>query len=212
MPVPDAKLAILVLASGGGTRLGGGKLLLPWRGRPLLLHTLDAASTLPADIPLLVTTGHEAPRVEEAVKAGFSPGPRPFRILRNPDWQKGQSTSLRLGIQAIVDEFGPNKSVLVMLGDQPAVSPNTLAKLATAHTAAHPATAPMYNDQRGNPVVLSPALFPEIMRLEGDVGARALLKSLGDSLRTIEVDDPGVVRDIDTPEAYDALQRDQTGA
>lgn len=210
MPQIDNGVACLVLAAGGGSRLGGGKLLLPWRGKPLILHAVETAMRTPGLLSVTVVVGHEACAMRQAIESGLSGRiPRP-RIVENARWREGQSASLGFGLESILASLEGDavKGVLVMLGDQPFVKTETLTRLIGAHAEArgrdpeHPATAPVYRGGRGNPVILSRALFPGVMTLAGDVGARNLLAALGDRLLLVEVEDPGVVHDVDTPEEY----------
>ncbi|MCD8141475.1 MAG: putative selenium-dependent hydroxylase accessory protein YqeC [Planctomycetaceae bacterium] len=201
----------LVLAAGGDTRLGGGKLLLPWRGRPVLAHTLAAVlASGVIDGPTLVL-GHGAAAVEEAVTREF-PNNTAISLLVNSDWSEGQSTSLRAGVRHIRECRPEAAAVMVVLGDQPLITPATLRRLAMAHRRAvgadpsHPVTAPRYRGRRGNPVILSSKLFDAVESIQGDRGARGILAELGDRVLLVDVDDPGVVGDIDTPEAYQALR------
>lgn len=212
MPVPADGIEILLLAAGGGTRLGGGKLLLPWRDKPILFHTLDTILAMRETHPITVVLGHEAERVAQAIEEAFGASP-PFRIVENTAWREGMSTSLRLGFSKILERSasGAIAGVMIVLGDQPLVRTETLDSLAMKHAEArasnptHPATAPAHAGRRGNPVVLSPPLYPKIRELTGDIGARNILAGLGDSLLTVPVDDPGIVNDIDTRSEYDAL-------
>lgn len=213
--MPDAAdgVAALVLAAGGGARLGGGKLLLPWRGRPVILHTLGAVAAVPHVREIVLVTGHGAERMREVVRDGFLAASPPLRIVENPRWRDGQSASLRRGVAEIMAAPRLNSlaGVMIVLGDQPLVRSETFGLLAEAHIAAsrrtpgHLATVPVHGGRRGNPVVLSPELFPDVMRLEGDVGARRILAALGDETLRVPVDDPAVLRDVDTPEDYAGL-------
>ncbi|TFW23871.1 nucleotidyltransferase family protein [Duganella callida] len=110
-----------------------------------------------------------------------------------PDADLGMAESL---ITAI-DYSRQAEGWVIALGDMPYVSPRTiLALAATIEQGAHIA-APMYEGRRGNPVAFSPYHLPLLLALEGDQGARAILKS--HPVREVVVDDAGVVRDIDTP-------------
>lgn len=206
-------LALVVLAAGGGRRLGGGKLLLPWRGKPILLHVLEKAAALAGEIPvstIALVLGHEAAKVRETLFTGNAFRHPLLRCIGNARWAEGQSGSLRLGIEAVRAAPGCAEicGAMVMLGDQVLLGRDTLRMLGERHCEAvwlcpaHPATAPYYSGRRGNPVVLSPCLFPLLAGLRGDVGARDILAGLGDKLLRVEVDDPGVCLDLDTPEDY----------
>ncbi len=207
----------VVLAGGGGSRLGGGKLLLPYRGRPLVCHVARAALA-GSDGPVVVVVGADAGAVAAAVRkdAADQPGAAARLVFaENPEWADGQSTSLRLGVQAAVETSGGAVAgVLVMLGDQPTVRAETVRELADRHVRHcladpdHGATRPLYRGRPGNPVVLSARLFQDVDALRGDVGARAILTRLGEKLLLHPVEDDGVIRDVDTPEAYDALTRE----
>lgn len=207
------RLAGLVLAAGGGSRLGGGKLLLPWRGKPILLHVLDAAARIEGIASLTLVLGHDAIALRLAVADQPPPFPPPLRVTENPLWQTGLGTSLHHGLEAVLATPAGDgiDSVMVMLGDQPLVAAETLNRLAQAHAEAlsrdpgHPATAPLHAGRRGNPVILSRPMFPHVLALDGDVGARGLLAGLGERLRLVPVEDPGVLFDVDTPEAYAEL-------
>lgn len=211
MPVvSDHGIAVLILAAGGGSRLGGGKLLLPWRGKPLIAHTVAAAAAFRPGGPLFVVTGHDAPAIRQAIASHCAGAP--VRMVDNPDWEKGQSTSLRAGLAAIENDVGECAGVMVMLGDQPLVAPSSLDRLACAYgegrrrARACKAAAPVHAEKRGNPVILSPELFPLLHELRGDVGARNILAALGGDLLAVPVDDPGVLRDVDTAGEYAALE------
>ena len=123
------------------------------------------------------------------------------------------SASLRCGLEGLDagEDAEKVRGVMFLLADQPLVTTRTLDTLLQAHTDAweenpeHPATAPVYQGRRGNPVIISRNLFPAVMALRGDIGARHILESLGHGLLRVPVDDPGILHDVDTPEAYEAL-------
>lgn len=214
MPQNAYGIAAVLLAGGGGSRLGGGKLLLPWQGRPLIAHLVDAVAQTPDLLSLTVVLGHDAEAVRAAVERRLPALPMPVQFTLNDKWREGLSASLRCGLASALAAPGGEipGGVLFLLGDQPLVTARTLAALVRAHGAAragnpgHPATAPAYKGRRGNPVILSPCLFPALMALRGDTGGRDILQALGDDLLLVPVDDPGVLHDVDTPEAYEALR------
>jgi molybdenum cofactor cytidylyltransferase len=140
--------------------------------------------------PVLVVTGHE----REAIEAALADLPLTFHHAAA--YASGMSASLKTGVMAARTA----EAILVCLGDMPFVRPETLDRLAAAYDG-QAAIFPTYQGQRGNPVLLGCSLFPQILKLTGDEGARALLKSIPDQVAELAVDDPGTLRDIDRPEA-----------
>lgn len=211
MPLSPGGIAAVILAAGAGSRLGGGKLLLPWRGKPIIVHAAETAAAVSAFHSLTVVTGSHAPEVAAAL-ARHLPG-APLHLAENTRWREGMSTSLRLGLESALSRTDGEDvaGVMFLLGDQPLVRRETLGALLRAHGEAadrnpgHPATAPLYAGRRGNPVILSRRLFPGIMALRGDVGARSILAAQGEGVLLVPVDDPGVRFDVDSPEAYERL-------
>jgi molybdenum cofactor cytidylyltransferase len=202
-------LSGLILAAGAGRRMGGGaggKLLLPYRGEPLVVHVLRKA--LAVCDPVVVVTGCNSAEVRRALKDVDST----LRIIQATDWNRGQARSLRAGLAGLDDvemkEGGDMLGALVFLGDQPLVRLETLTALAEAFRGdPRSFVAPRYDGRRGNPVCIPRAWFPRVMTLDGDVGARALLDHPEARLRLVEVTDSGVHRDVDTLEDYHALLR-----
>ncbi len=96
---------------------------------------------------------------------------------------------------------------MVLLGDMPHVTPAIIDRLVDAFAAQPTALAvvPVSLGQRGNPILLARSLFPEVMALTGDVGARRLLAAAGDRVVEVPIDDAAVLTDVDTPEALAAL-------
>lgn len=188
-------VAALILAAGRGTRFGEEpKMLAMLEGRPLLRHVAEAALASAAR-PVLVVTGHRADEVAQALD-GLD-----LVVVRNPDYADGLSTSLKAGFAALPPDA---EAAIVMLGDMPRVPASLLDALAQAwREAGRPAAlVPTQAGRRGNPVLLSRALAPEIARLEGDTGAGPLLRGRAD-VREWPVAEEAVAQDIDTPEALD---------
>jgi molybdenum cofactor cytidylyltransferase len=106
------------------------------------------------------------------------------------------AASLRAGIESLPPDV---EAVFVFLGDMPRVPHAVLAPLAHAVEAGAPAAAPVFGGRRGNPVVLARALFPQLLALQGDVGARRVLDGLGERLALVDSPDDGVLFDVDRP-------------
>jgi molybdenum cofactor cytidylyltransferase len=181
----------VVLAAGSGTRFGGRKLLAPYRAGILLDAALAAALAAPVR-GVTVVTGADAEAVAAAARA-FAPA---VRTVHAADHAEGMGASLRTGIAALpADATG----AFVFLGDMPRVPHAVLVPLAKAVLDGATAAAPVWQGRRGNPVVLSRTLFPDLLALKGDQGARAILQGLGDRLALIPGPDAGVLFDVDEP-------------
>ncbi len=191
------KVAAVVLAAGRGTRMGGAKMTALLGGRPLVRYPHEAAAASRAE-PLVTVVGHQSETVFAAL-AGID-----SQIVENPRFEDGMSTSLQAGLASLPESVA---GAVILLGDMPHVTPAIIDRLLDAFAAAPSAHAvvPVVNGQRGNPILLARRLFPEVMKLSGDVGARRLLAAAGDSVVEVPIDDAAVLTDVDTPEALAAL-------
>lgn len=203
-----AEIAGIVLAAGRATRFGGApgatKLTATDGGQPLVRRAASAA--LAAGLsPIVVVTGHARAAVVEAL-AGLTGDEHTIVEAFNARYADGLAGSLRAGLDATPPDVA---GAVVLLGDMPRVTPALIAALAAAFAArpdAH-AAAPARDGRRGNPVLLGRALFDAARRLEGDVGARALLRSPGVRVADVACADDGAFLDIDTRAALAALTR-----
>ena len=182
----------LVLAAGAGTRFGGGKLLAPYGDGVLLEGALRAAQTALMRA-VTVVTGADGEAVAAAVRA-FDPE---IRIVHAPDHAEGMGASLRAGVASLGEDVDV---VVILLGDMPRVPAAIVRRLAGAVEGGAEAAAPLCGGRRGNPVALSRRLFPQLLSLEGDEGARRVLAGLGDRLVLVPTDDDGVLFDVDRPD------------
>jgi molybdenum cofactor cytidylyltransferase len=189
-------VAALILAAGASSRMGRPKQLLDWGGRPLVRAAAEVALAASLN-PLVVVVGNAQAQVEEALDG------LPLRLIANPDYASGQSTSLRAGIAALGED---TDAVVVLLGDQPFVTAAIVERLVDEwHTSAAPIVAPTYAGQRGNPVLFARSIFPELLAVQGDQGARAVLAADRARVRLVGFDDARPLADIDTPEDYERL-------
>lgn len=186
----------IVLAAGAGRRFGGGKLLASWHGAPLLHAALRSAAAAPVNA-VTVVLGADGDAIGRAA-CDFA-SPRPLRLVEAADWSLGLSASLRAGIEALPPD---TRAAFVFLADMPLIPAGVLGPLAAAVLAGSPAAAPVFDGQRGHPVVLGRALLARIDELSGDTGARRLLADV----EVFEVPAPcrGVLLDIDTRAALKA--------
>ncbi len=186
----------IVLAAGRSSRMGGpNKLLARFDGVPLIRRVASAASAAHA-ASVTVVTGHQQDRVADAV-AGL-----PVRLVHNPDFAAGLSTSLKAGIDSLPHDAG---GALVMLGDMPEVGAGDIDRLLAAFAAAGGSVIARatHSGKRGNPVIIPRSCFPEIARIEGDTGARAIVESGIAPVIDVEIGAAASV-DVDTAEAMAA--------
>lgn len=181
----------VILAAGAGSRMGRNKLLLEVGDQVLVRHVIEAASEGGCHV---INAVYADEAVREAI--GMS-----ATCVLNPDPARGQSSSLRVGLQSLPEEIA---GALIMLGDQPLVGARTVGMLLKAwrREGARPAAAASYGD-RGSwrpPVLLDRSLWPEVISLNGDAGARQLFHDRPELLDTV----PAVGRpdDVDTPDDY----------
>ncbi|HEV2530670.1 nucleotidyltransferase family protein [Phenylobacterium sp.] len=184
-------LEAVVLAAGSGSRFGGRKLLAPWGDGVLLDAALAAAFAAPAR-SVTVVTGSDAEAMAVAARA-YDPR---VRVVHAADHAEGMGASLRTAIASLPTDAA---GAFVFLGDMPRVPHGVLQPLAEALATGAAAAAPMFEGRRGNPVLLGRELFPELLHVTGDAGARAVLQGLGDRLARVEAPDAGVLFDVDEP-------------
>jgi molybdenum cofactor cytidylyltransferase len=186
----------VILAAGRSSRLGRPKQLLDLFGEPLLRHVVKNAVASELDEVVLVL-GHQAAEIQSAV------GEWGQRVVVNPDYAEGQSTSLHVGLGAI-DPL--REAVVFLLGDQPQVRPEIIdALLAEFRSTGAPIVMPTYGGIPANPVLFAADLFPELADVTGDEGARAIVKRHSERVARVTVSDGAPPRDVDTDDDYQAL-------
>jgi len=195
-------VAVAVLAAGRGSRLGGdaAKPLLPWRGRPLIAWAVDAARASGLR-PTVVVTGYRAADVQAAL-AGPADG---LSVVENPDWAEGIASSLRAAL-SVLEPLAEVGAVCVGLADQPRMGADAYRRLEAAHRDGAELVVATYDGERGNPVLLSRSLWPEAHALEGDVGARVLMRR--HLVTEVPCDGTGSPADVDTLEDLERLQEE----
>lgn len=188
------RIAGVILAAGGAQRMGQPKQVLIWRSQPLVRHVAQAA--LEAGLaPVVVVVGSAAEQVEAAVQG------LPVQLVHNPEWQLGQSSSVKAGVSALPAETG---AAVFLLADQPRAPVQLIVSLMEAHAATlSPLVAPLVQGRRANPVLLDRVTFPELLALSGDQGGRALFARY--PAHWVPWHDSTILQDIDTPEDYRRL-------
>lgn len=164
------RVAAIILAAGGSRRFGDApKQLALLRGVPLLEHVVDAALAVPAIEDVVVVLGANADRIEASLELA------PARSVRCAAWEDGMSTSLQAGVAAVDPAVD---CVLVLLGDQPNITPQVVAMVMDGATDPRlDGVRAAYGGTPGHPVALRAPLLAQIPMLRGDAGARDLLRS-----------------------------------
>jgi molybdenum cofactor cytidylyltransferase len=141
-----------------------------------------------------VVTGHQAPEVEKAL-AGMK-----VTFVYNPDYTDGLASSVKAGIAALPKDAN---GAVMCLGDMPLIDAKLIDRLIEAFAPDRGSliAVPVSDGRRGNPVLWSRRFFPELMALDGDIGARHLIMKHGEAVAEVPVDGQGAFLDIDTPQA-----------
>lgn len=179
-----------MLAAGLGTRFGHTpKLLAELNGKPLLEYAVDAQCAVSELRQVVVVLGAHAQQIRESVRFGRA------KVVICESWDQGQSESLRCGVRAL----RAATAVIITLGDMPLIEPSVIR----ATLRRQPPARAAYAGQPGHPVLLGPQELAALSRLQGDVGARALLAGV----QPFEAENPAAVTDIDSPADLEAVRR-----
>jgi molybdenum cofactor cytidylyltransferase len=182
----------LVLAAGASKRFGGQKQLALLDGRALLEHVLIATEAAPLD-RVVVVLGSHAPEVVDGVPLHGA------EVAICPDWEQGLGASLRAGVAAL----DGCDAVAVVLGDQPRISADAIARVVSQRGADELAVRATYGGMPGHPVLLEKTLLSRVGELSGDAGASQLMH--GVPIREVACDGLGSPADVDTAEQLAAL-------
>lgn len=182
----------LVLAAGQGSRFGADKRrAMLGDGHSLLQHSVERALAAFDEVRVILRDG------ERADALGL---PAACRIVPSPEAGLGMGHSLAAGAASLSDCDA--QAVAIVLGDMPWILPQTFRRLVEV---ADPTVivVPRYLGQNGHPVLFGRVYWPELAMLSGDEGARSVLQRHRDRVRVLDVEDSGVLRDVDTPAALD---------
>jgi molybdenum cofactor cytidylyltransferase len=184
----------IILAAGGASRFGQPKPLLEWRGQPFVRRVTLTA--LEAGLkPVVIVTGNASDAVQNSVED------LPVQTVYNPEWQTGQSSSIKAGINALPPQSG---ATFFLMADQPQVTSEILsAQLDLYRRTLAPIVAPLIGGKRGNPVLFDQATFPALRSITGDSGGRQVFSQF--HVTWLEWNDVSLLLDVDTPEDYQRL-------
>ena len=194
-------ITALVLAAGASRRMGDrNKLLLPFRGRPLIEHVVR--TVLAARVgEVVVVLGHEAERVRDALRD------LPVAFAHNERFEEGMTTSIQAGLAAASPDAA---GYLICLSDLPLIEPAELDRLVTAFERAREADAraigvPAFEGRRGNPVLFAAHYRPDLLAHRGMTGCKGIVRQHPEHVVEVEMDTDHVLQDVDTPEAYERV-------
>ena len=197
---PDGQsIGIIILAAGKSSRLGQPKQLLDYEGQTLLQHSLQVAIASDAH-PVLVVLGADAGLIEKEVSGSGA------HVVVNTEWQEGMASSIRCGIQELHRLYPATKGAVVMVCDQPYVTSALLNRILAIHwETGKPIVSCQYADTVGTPTFFHRSIFPELLQLKGDLGAKSLLLKHAEDLEIVHFPEGKV--DIDTEADYEKLKR-----
>lgn len=191
-------IAAVVLAAGASDRmLGKHKLLLPIASQPMI-GTVIETTLVSGFAPTVVVTGFGEEELKPLLQA------YDITVVSNPDWMKGMSGSIRVGIDALPDDID---GALIILGDMPLLQPITLEALKNRFilNQGQNIIYPTYRGQQGHPVLFPARFFPTLLELTGDQGAKALLSTFSAEVIEVAVGSREILIDCDTREDYSRI-------
>ena len=187
-------VALIILAAGSASRMGKPKQLLNYQGNSLIFHAVKVALNSICK-PVVVVLGAYAEEIKLQIDK------LPIQIIENPFWETGMASSIRAGI-TVVNESNPElDAVIIALADQPLIRTAVFNQLVQSYQETENIIiASAYADVVGVPALFDCVLFPELIQLECDRGAKALMRKYQDEVFSIAI--PEAAIDIDTPQDY----------
>lgn len=194
------KPAGLILSAGESRRMGSPKALLDCGGQSFLDRLILLFSAFCA--PVVIVLGHEA----GTIRAGLRHSEK-ARIVVNRNYPLGQLSSMQCGLEAVPAECG---GALFTLVDHPAVRAETIRRI--LDKAASSLVIPRYEGRPGHPIWIGRGLFADFLSLPADSQARAVIQRRATGIDHVDVNDPGILDDIDDPAAYRRLRERMAGS
>jgi molybdenum cofactor cytidylyltransferase len=186
----------MILAAGESKRMGRVKQLLPFRGSTLLGQTMETLLQSQA-AEIVVVLGYQAEKIIPQIAR------EPVKIVVNPDFEQGMSSSIKYGLGHISEAAD---GVMIVLGDQPLIEKETIDLLIEKHRQSDCGIIlPVYKGMRGHPVIFKMRYKDELLRLTGDIGGKEIVERHPSDVLEVEVDSEGVVISIDVVSDYQSL-------
>lgn len=159
--------------------MGRPKQLLPYNGKSLLEHTVDIANETDAN-PVIVTLGANAALLEKEIDE------KKVHIVENKEWKEGMASSIRCGLNTLLHIAPFADAVILMVCDQPFVSASLLNELiATQKNTGKPIVISQYENTMGPPALFYKIVFPQLLQLQGDAGARKIVEKHSHDVATV---------------------------
>jgi molybdenum cofactor cytidylyltransferase len=195
----SGSIAVIILAAGRSARLGSPKQLLSYRGKTLLQHSIDTALESQAS-PVIVVLGSGKETIEKELDL------TQIYILENTSWESGMASSISCGINNLQIITPESEAVILMVCDQPYVNATLLNDLINKHKeSGQSIVASSYDDTLGTPALFHKSLFSELSALQGESGAKSLLKKYNLQTGSVSFNQGSI--DIDTRENYRNLPK-----
>ena len=186
-----SKIDGLLLAAGESRRMGFPKPLLKIGDETFVAHL--SATMLSVVARLGIVVGAHAERVRAAI-----PTDTRIQVIDNPDWPRGQLSSIKAGVRALPSDAS---AALIHLCDHPTVKATTFGAVIEAyHKSGKPIVIARHEGHRGHPVLFDRSIFSELLEAPEDRGARVVVNANASRIVYVDVDDPGILLDLDTPE------------
>ena len=204
MPIPilteltQPTVGLIILAAGSSSRMGSPKQLLTFKGVSLVRHAALTALGSGCN-PVIVVLGASMELIRPEVED------LSLHILGNPDWEEGLGSSIRTGINYLLQTVPHISAALLMLCDQPMLSSSLIRQLVNEfQTSSAPVITSEYGNQWGVPALFGRELFGELLNLKGPSGAKNVIQKFAAKGRSVAF--PKGLLDVDTPEDYQRLQ------
>ena len=183
----------IILAAGSSRRMGTQKLLLPFGEKTIIETVIDNILQSVVD-GVMVVLGADHDRIRKIVD------PLPVEVCFNENHESGMLSSVMCGFRSLPEDTG---TALVFLGDQPGIPPQVTDTILKAYDESlHGIVIPVYDHRRGHPLLVDMKYKREIEKLDLETGLRSLMHLFPEDVLEVEVNEPGILVDIDTREDY----------
>lgn len=192
----------LILAAGASRRMGSPKPLLPFQGQTFLDTLIEKLSRHCRSVTVVL--GHQAAGIRSALARADE-----VTFVENSNYQEGQLSSVQAGLHGLLNAAPHAEHILLTLADHPAVADATLSDLVSLPALL---AIPRYQGRHGHPIFFGRPIADELLALPAGASARHVIHAHREQTRFVDVEDPGILLDIDDPASYASLLRSSTSA